>query len=54
MRFSDLDPQWRTALRGTYLSVVLIQDATLDEIEELFARLNSGVPLAADHLAGRR
>lgn len=54
MRFSELPPQWRTALRGTYLSVVLIQDATLEEIEELFARLNSGVPLAADHLGGRR
>jgi len=54
MRFSDLDPHWKAALRGTYLSVVLIQDATLDEIEELFARLNSGVPLAADHLTGRR
>jgi hypothetical protein len=54
MRFSELPAQWRTALSGTYLSVVLIQDATLDEIEELFARLNSGVPLAADHLRGRR
>jgi hypothetical protein len=53
MRFSELDPQWRTALRGTYLSVVLIQDVSLDEIEELFARLNSGVPLSPDHLAGR-
>lgn len=54
MRFSDLPPPWRTALRTTYLSVVLIQDSTLDEIEELFARLNSGVPLAPEHLAGRR
>ena len=54
MRFSELPLQWRTALRQTSLSVVLIQDTTLDEIEELFARLNSGVPLAADHLAGRR
>ena len=45
--FSDLDPAWRTALKRTYLSVVLIQDATLDQIEELFVRLNSGVPLAA-------
>jgi Protein of unknown function DUF262 len=54
MRFSDLAPRWRTELLQTHLSVVLIQDATLDEIEELFARLNSGVPLPADALPGRR
>ena len=54
MRYSELPAPWRTALRETYLSVVLIQDATLDEIEELFARLNSGVPLAVDHPLGRR
>lgn len=54
MRFSELPPRWRTALRGTYLSVVLIQDSTLDEIEELFARLNSGVPLPPDRTSGRR
>jgi hypothetical protein len=49
--FSDLEPAWRTTLLRTYLSVVLIQDATIDEIEELFARLNSGVPL---EVAGSR
>ena len=54
MRYSDLPVPWRATLRQTYLSVVLIQDATLDEIEELFARLNSGVPLAADHTGARR
>ncbi|HSL76229.1 MAG TPA: DUF262 domain-containing protein [Candidatus Limnocylindrales bacterium] len=54
MRFSEIPGPWRSALRQTYLSVVLIQDATLDEIEELFERLNSGVPLATDHLARRR
>jgi hypothetical protein len=53
MRFSELPAPWRTALRQTYLSVVLIQDATLQEIEELFTRLNSGVPLPADHRMGR-
>lgn len=53
-RFSDLDPGWQVALRRTYLSVVLIQDATLDEIEELFARLNSGVPLAAAAVPAER
>jgi hypothetical protein len=48
MRSSDLPPAWRSELLRTYLTVVLIQDATLDEIEELFARLNSGVPLTPD------
>lgn len=43
MRFSDLDSRWRAALLGTYLSVVLIQDAELADIDELFARLNDGV-----------
>jgi hypothetical protein len=50
MRFSDLDPGWRAALLGTYLSVVLIQDADLADIDELFARLNDGVPF---HLSQR-
>ena len=54
MRCSELAPAWRTALRQTYLSVVLIQDATLDEIEELFARLNSGVPLSPEYAGARR
>jgi hypothetical protein len=52
-RYTDLAPAWRTALLRTYLSVVLIQDATVDEIEELFARLNSGVPLEVDPVSGR-
>jgi hypothetical protein len=46
-RFSDLDPSWQTVLRSTYLSVVLIQNATVPDIEELFARLNNGEPLNA-------
>jgi hypothetical protein len=50
-RFDDLNDAWRAALLGTSLSVVLIQDATEAEIDELFVRLNSGVPLAADELA---
>jgi hypothetical protein len=44
MRFLDLDARWRAALLGTSLSVVLIQDADLVDIDELFARLNAGVP----------
>jgi hypothetical protein len=45
MRWTDLDPAWRRAFLGTYLSVVLVQRATEADIDELFFRLNSGVPL---------
>ncbi|MGK2850599.1 MAG: DUF262 domain-containing protein [Candidatus Limnocylindrales bacterium] len=47
LRCSELDPAWRARLFGTYLSVVLIRDATVADIEELFSRLNNGVPLAS-------
>lgn len=47
LRCSQLDPRWRAVLLGTFLSVVLIRDATEEDIEELFSRLNNGVPLAA-------
>lgn len=47
LRFSELDLRWRDRLLGTYLSVVLIRDATIADIEELFSRLNNGVPLSA-------
>ena len=54
MRFADLDPAWRSALLGTYLSVVLIQDAAEADIDELFARLNDGVPFeVGQRVAGR-
>lgn len=46
-RFSQLDSRWQKALRRTYLAVVLIQDATEEDIEELFSRLNNGEPLNA-------
>src|SRR5687767_3766388 len=46
-RFSELDPAWQSVLRATYLSVVLIQNATAADIEDLFARLNNGEPLNA-------
>jgi hypothetical protein len=45
--FSSLDPAWQRVLRMTFLSVVLIRDATPDDIEELFSRLNNGEPLNA-------
>lgn len=46
-RFSQLDPAWQRALRQTYLAVVLIQNATETDIQDLFSRLNNGEPLNA-------
>jgi hypothetical protein len=46
-RFSELDPAWQRELTRTYLAVVLIQNATPDDIEDLFSRLNNGEPLNA-------
>jgi hypothetical protein len=46
-RFSQLDPAWQRVLRQTYLAVVLIQNATEADIEDLFSRLNNGEPLNA-------
>jgi len=46
-RFSQLDPAWQRVLRSTYLAVVLIQNATPADIEDLFSRLNNGEPLNA-------
>lgn len=45
--WSDFDPEWRAAFLGTFLAVVLIQDAREGDIAELFFRLNDGVPLSA-------
>lgn len=44
-RYSAFDPRWKEVLRRTYLAVVLIQNATVDDIEDLFSRLNNGEPL---------
>jgi hypothetical protein len=46
-RFSELDPHWQHVLTRTYLSVVLIRDATEEDIEGLFSRLNNGEALNA-------
>lgn len=46
-RFGELDPAWQRVLRTTHLAVVLIQNATEDDIEDLFSRLNNGEPLNA-------
>ena len=47
LRFSSFDPHWQKFLRDTYLSVVLIKNATEEDIEDLFSRLNNGEPLNA-------
>lgn len=45
--FSELDPAWQQVMRRTHLAVVLIQNATEEDIEDLFSRLNNGEPLNA-------
>lgn len=47
LRFSELDPHWQHVLMRTYLSVVLIRDASEEDIEDLFSRLNNGEALNA-------
>ena len=46
-RYSEFGPRWREVLRQTYVAVVLIKNATVDDIEDLFSRLNNGEPLNA-------
>ena len=47
MRFSQLDRAWQRVLRSTHLAVVLITNATEEDIDDLFSRLNNGEPLNA-------
>ena len=47
VRFSQLDDAWQRVLTQTYLSVVLIRDASEEDIEDLFSRLNNGEALNA-------
>lgn len=47
LRFSELDPHWQRVLTGTFLSIVLIRDASEEDIEDLFSRLNNGEALNA-------
>lgn len=47
MYFSEFHPVWQEVVKTTFLSVVLIQNATEADIEELFYRLNNGEPLNA-------
>ncbi|HET8587139.1 MAG TPA: DUF262 domain-containing protein [Candidatus Limnocylindria bacterium] len=45
--FSQLHRSWRDELLNTYLAVVLIKNASVEDIEDLFSRLNNGEPLNA-------
>lgn len=47
LRFSQLDRSWQRLFRATHLAVVLITNATEDDIDDLFSRLNNGEPLNA-------
>lgn len=46
-KFSQLSEYWREEFKAASLSVVLIQNAADEDIEELFSRLNNGEPLNA-------
>jgi len=46
-KFSELDDHWKESFKAESLTVVLIQNAKEDDIEELFSRLNNGEPLNA-------
>lgn len=45
--YADLSPFWQEQFKSIQLDVVIIHDAELDDIEELFFRLNNGEPLNA-------
>lgn len=45
--FRDLSEEWQAVIKSKPLDVVLVQNATEYDIEELFSRLNNGEPLNA-------
>jgi hypothetical protein len=45
--FTGLTPDWQEIFKGKLLDVVLVRDASPEDIEELFSRLNNGEPLNA-------
>src|SRR5579859_2651019 len=45
--FTALTMDWQEIFKGKLLDVVLVRDATPEDIEELFSRLNNGEPLNA-------
>lgn len=47
--FSELDEYLREKMNDTEISVIMLIDATDEEIEEQFFRLNNGTALTKDH-----
>lgn len=45
-KFSELETELREEILGFFFTIYQIEDATEEEIEESFARLNSGTPLS--------
>lgn len=45
--FADLDPQIQRLFHAYRLSMVIVEDATTEEIEDMFLRLQNGTPLNA-------
>lgn len=46
-KFASLTDDWQQVFLAKQLDVVLVQEATEDDIEDLFSRLNNGEPLNA-------
>lgn len=46
-KYSELDPVWQEVFKSKNLDVVLVQNADINDIEDLFSRLNNGEPLNA-------
>lgn len=46
-RFKNLSDHWQGKFRNVPLDVVVIHDAEVEDIEDIFSRLNSGEPLNA-------
>jgi hypothetical protein len=46
-RFQELTKEWQEILKAKSLDVVVIKSAGVDDIEDLFSRLNNGEPLNA-------
>lgn len=46
-RFADLSEHWKEEFKNISISVTMVEEATEDDIEELFSRLNNGEPLSA-------
>lgn len=45
LKFSDLPEEFQQAILNYAFDVTVIEDATIEEMEELFFRLNNGMPL---------